>query len=86
MIFIASIDNSLNLVCLNLAMFRKKFGREKEGKFFSFTFSKLNSKEFAKDPIVHKVSELMHAWFTLKSKVKKISCCPVNDLTFLMCN
>ena len=61
MIFIPSIDNSLNLVCLNLAMFRKKFGREKEAKFFSFTFSKLKSNEFADNLIVHRVSELIHA-------------------------
>ena len=64
----------------------EKFWKRKGSKFFSFTFSKLNSKEFAEDPIVHRVSELMHAWFTLKSKVKKISCCPVNELKFLMCN
>ena len=82
MIFIPSIDNSLNLVCLNLAMYRKTFGREKEAKFFSLSFSKLKSIEIAEGPIVHKVSELIHAWFTLKGKVEKISCCPVNQLKF----
>ena len=65
-------------------MFRKKFEREKEAKFLSsknlFILSKLKSKEFAEELIVHKVSELMQAWFTLKSKVKKISSCPVNQL------
>ena len=61
MIFIPSIDNSINFVCLNLAMFRKKFGREKEANFFSFTFSKLKSNEFAENLIVHSVSELIHA-------------------------
>ena len=82
MIFNPRVDNLLNLVCLNLAMYRKNFGREKEAKFLSFTFSKLKSKEFAEDPIVHKVSELIHACFTLKGKVKKIRCCPVNQLKF----
>ena len=63
-------------------MFRKKLGTEKEAKFFSsknqFILSKLKSKEFAEELIVHKVSELMQAWFTLKGKVKKIRSCPVN--------
>ena len=65
-------------------MYRKIFGREKEAKFFSFTFSKLKSKEFAEDPIVHKVSELIHACLTLKGKVKKIGCCPVNQLNLFV--
>ena len=54
-------------------MLRKKFEKQKEAKFFSsknqFKFSKLKSKGFAEEFIVHKVSELMHAWLTLKSKV-----------------
>ena len=41
MSFIPSIDNSLNLVCLNLAMYRKIFGREKEAKFFFVYFLKV---------------------------------------------
>ena len=65
-------------------MFRKKFEREKEAKFLSsknrFILSKLKSKEFAEELIVHKVSELMQAWFTLKGNVKKIGSCPVNQL------
>ena len=65
-------------------MFRKKLGREKEAKIFSsknqFILSKLKSKEFAEELIVHKVSELIQAWFTLKSKVKKIRSCPVNQM------
>ena len=61
MIFNPRVDNLLNLVCLNLAIFRKKFGREKEAKFFLFTFSKLKSNEFAENLIVHRVSELIHA-------------------------
>ena len=64
-------------------MFRKKFER-KEAKIFSsknkFIHSMLNSKEFAEELIVHKVSELMHAWFTLEGEVKNIRCCPVNPL------
>ena len=44
-----------------------------------FILSKLKNKEFAEELIVRKVSELMHAWFTLKGKVKKIRCCPVNQ-------
>ena len=42
--------------------------------------SKLMSKEYAEGLIVHKVRELMQAWFTLKSKVKKIRSCPVNQM------
>ena len=65
-------------------MFRKKNEREKEAKFFSsrnqFKFSKLKSKEFAEEFIVRKVCELMYEWFTLKGKIKKIRCCPVNQL------
>ena len=61
MIFFPRVDNLLNLVCLNLAMYRKTFGREKEAKFLSFTFSKLKSNEFAENLIVHRVSELIHA-------------------------
>ena len=65
-------------------MFRKKNEREKEAKFFSsknqFNFSKLQSKEFAEEFFVRKVCELMYEWFTLKGKVKKIKCCPVNQL------
>ena len=45
-----------------------------------FIFSKLKSKEFAEEFIVRRVSELIYAWFTLKGKVKKIRCCPVNQL------
>ena len=52
----------------------------------SYTISKLKSKEFAEKLIVHRVSELMHVWFALKGKVKKIRCCPVNQLKFSMCN
>ena len=62
----------------------KSFEREKEAKFLGiknqFILSKLNSKDFAEAPIVRKISELMHAWFTLKGKVKKIRCCPMNQL------
>ena len=65
-------------------MFRKNFEREKEAKFLNsknqFILSKLNSKDFAEELIVRKVSELMHAWFTLKGKDKKIRCSPVNQL------
>ena len=65
-------------------MFRKRFEREKEAKIFSsknqFIVSKLKSKEFAEELIVHKVRELMHAWFTLDEEVKNIRCCPVNPL------
>ena len=67
-------------------MFRKKFKREREAKIFScknqFILSKLKSKEFAEELIVHKVCELMHAWFTLKGEVKNIRCCPVNQMQF----
>ena len=65
-------------------MFRKTLEREKEANFLSsknqFILSKLKSKEFAEELIVHKVNELMQAWFTLKGKVKKIRSCPVNQL------
>ena len=65
-------------------MFRKRFERENEAKIFSskkqFILSKLKSKNFTEELIVRKVSELMHAWFTLKGNVKKIRCCPVNQL------
>ena len=65
-------------------MLRKKFERKKEANFFGsknqFFFSKLKSKEFADELIVHKVSELMHAWFTLRGKVKRTKRCPVNHL------
>ena len=65
-------------------MLRKKIERQKEAKLFSsknqFKFSKLQSKEFAEEFIVRKVCELMYEWFTLKGKVKKIRCCPVNQL------
>ena len=51
---------------------------ERKAKIYSgknpFTFSKLNSKEFEEKIIVLRVSELMHVWFTLKGKVKKIRC------------
>ena len=64
-------------------MFRKKFEGEKEEKFIcsknQFILSKLKSKEFAEELIVHNVSELMQAWFTLTVKVKKIRTCPVNQ-------
>ena len=82
--FNPSGDNSLNLVCLSWAMFRKNFEREKDAKFFSsknqIILSKLNSKDFAEELIVRKVSELMHRWFTLKGEVKNIRCCPMNQL------
>ena len=62
-------------------MFLKKFGRENEANFFngmnSFTFSKLKSKEYVRELLVQK---LMQAWFFLEGKVKKIGCCPVNQL------
>ena len=87
MILNPSVDNSLNSVCLKCAMFRKKLGSEKEAKIFSstnqFILPNLKSKEFAEELIVHKVSELMQAWFTLKGKVKKIRSCPVNQLKLL---
>ena len=61
----------------------KKFG-EQEANFFSgfnpFTLSKFKCKEIAEKLNFHKISELMHAWFTLNGKVKKIRCCPVNQL------
>ena len=42
MMFNLSVDNSLNLVCLNWAIFRENIGRETEVKIFSgmipFTF------------------------------------------------
>ena len=60
MIFNPRIGNSLNIVCLNSAMFRKKFEREKKAKFSSFTFSKLKNKELTEELVVHKVSELIH--------------------------
>ena len=54
-------------------MFRKNFEREKEAKIFSsknkFILSKLKSKDFAEEFIVHKVRELVHALFTLKGEV-----------------
>ena len=78
------MDNSLYSVCINWAMFLKKFGREKETKSFSgmnpFTFSKLKSKEYVRGLLVQKVSNLVQAWLTLKGKVKKIGRCPVNQL------
>ena len=64
-------------------MSEQNFG-EKEAKFFSgvnpFTLSKLKSIDFAEKLNVHRVSELMHVWFALKGKVKKIWRCPVNQL------
>ena len=63
-------------------MFRKNFEREKEAKFLNsknqFILSKLNSKDFAEELNIRKVSVLMNAWITLKSNDKKIRCCPVN--------
>ena len=54
-------------------MLRIKFEGENEAKIFSsknqFIISKLNSKDFAEELIVRKVSELMHAWFNLKGKI-----------------
>ena len=83
-IFNLSVDNSLYSVCLNWTMFLKKFGREKEAKIFygmnPFTFSKFKSKEYIRELLVQKVSNLMQAWFILKGKVKKIGRCPVNQL------
>ena len=82
--FNLNVDNSLYSECLNWAMFLKKFGRENEAKIFNgmnpFTFSKLKSKEYARELLVQKVSYLMQAWFTLKGKVKKIGRCHVNEL------
>ena len=70
-------------------MFRKRLGREKEAKIFSsknqFTFSKLKSKEFAEELIVHKVRELMQAWFTLKGKVKKDQELPIEPFETFRC-
>ena len=64
-------------------MSQKKF-EEKGTKLFKgtnpFTLSKLKRRECADELIVHKVSELMHALFTLKGKDKEIRCCPVNQL------
>ena len=78
------MDNSLYSVCLNWAIFLKKFGREKETKSFRsmnpFDFPKLKSKEYVRELLVQKVSNLMQAWFTLKGKVKKNGRCPVNQL------
>ena len=78
------MDNSLSSVCLNWAMFLQQFGREKEAKFFNgvnpFTFSKLKSKEYVRELLVQKVSNLMQAWFRLKGKVKKIGRCSVIQL------
>ena len=80
------MDNPLYSVCLNWAMFLKKFGRENEANFFNgmnpFTFSKLKSKEYVRELLVQKVSNLMQAWFTFKGKVKKIGRCPVNQFKF----
>ena len=45
-----------------------------------FTFSKMKSKEYVRELLVQKVSNLMQAWFTLKGEVKKIGRCPVNQL------
>ena len=74
-IFNLNVDNPLYSVCLNWAMFLKKFGREKETKSFSsmnpFTFPKLKSK-FRKGTSCSNVRKLMQAWFTLKGKVIKI--------------
>ena len=64
-------------------MSQKKFEESKTKNFSVMnpsTLSKLKSKEFAEKLIVHRVSELMHVWFNLKVKVKKIRCCPVNQL------
>ena len=62
LIYYASIEQS----------FGKSVGREKEAKFFSsknqFIISKLNSKDFAEELIVRKVSEMMHVWFTFKGE------------------
>ena len=64
-------------------MSHKNFG-EKEAKIFSgmnpFTLSKLKSIDFAEKINVHRVSELMHVWFTFKGTAKKIWRCPVNQL------
>ena len=64
-------------------MSQKKFGESKTKNFSvmnPFPLSKLKSKEFAVKLMVHRVNELMHVWFNLKVKVKKIRCCPVNQL------
>ena len=57
-IFNLSLDNSFYSVCLNWAMFLKKFGREKEAKSFNgmnpLTFSKLKSKEYVRELHVQK--------------------------------
>ena len=49
MIFNPRVDNLLNLVCLNLAMFRKKFGREKEAKFFFVYFLKVEEQRVRRE-------------------------------------
>ena len=53
-------------------------------KFFSLCesvyFLKVENKEFVKEFFVQKVSKLMQARFTSRSKVIKIRCCPVNQL------
>ena len=79
------MDNSLYSVCLNWAMFLKRLEEKRKQNFYGmnpFTFSKLKSKEYVRELLVQKVSNLMQAWFTLKGKVKKIGRCPVNHLKF----
>ena len=62
----------------------EKFERQKKAKIFGsknqFILSKLKSKEFAEELIVHEISKFMHAWFILKGEFKNIRCCPVNQL------
>ena len=70
-------------------MFRKKLGREKEAKIVSsknqFILSKLKSQEFPEELIVHKVRELMQAWFTLKGKVRKDQELPLEPFETFRC-
>ena len=59
-------------------------------KFFDglnpFTISKLKSKEFVGELLIQKVSKMMQAWLILKSNVKKIRRCPMNQLKLLLRN
>ena len=62
----------------------EKGWKRKGSKFFNdmnpLTFSKLKSKELVRELFVQKVGKVMQAWLTLKGKVKRIRCCPVNQL------
>ena len=65
-------------------MFWEKFEREKETENLSgmnpLTVSKFESRDYVSE--YQKAGNLMQAWLTLKGKVKKIRCCPVNQLKF----